>query len=154
MKDIAELLREHPFTIGLNDSWLELIAGCASNVKFDADDLIFREGDLAHYFYMLRAGSVSLEMSPASGEPIVVMTVREGDVLGTSWLVPPYRWQFDARAIELTRAIAFDAGCLRNKCDEEPALGYELMKRFVPMLLQRLQAARVQCADIYGKPAA
>jgi CRP-like cAMP-binding protein len=152
MKDIAELLREHRFTAGLRADWVEFIAGCARNAKFDAGEMIFRAGDDAAYFYMVRFGSVALEMGLPGHELLTVLTIGPGDVLGTSWLVPPYRWQFDARAVELTRAVAFDAGCLREKCDGEPALGFELMKRFVPMLVERLHTARIQCADIYGKP--
>ncbi len=152
MKGIDSLLYDHPFTQGLKESWIEFIAGCARNVKFDAGEVLFREGDHANYFYLLRHGAVALEIHRETRDPVIVQTIREGEVIGSSWLVPPYRWQFDARAIELVRAVAFDADCLREKCDNEPALGYEMMKRFVPLLVQRLQTARLQTVDIYGKP--
>ena len=71
-------------------------------------------------------------------------------VVGVSWLVPPYRWTYDAKALELTRAIAMDAGCLRAKCEQDHDLGYEVMKRFVPILVERLQATRLQILDVYG----
>ena len=69
-----------------------------------------------------------------------------------SWLIPPYRWTYDAQALELMRAIAMDADCLRGKCEADHDLGYDLMKRFVPVLVERLQATRLQMLDVYGTP--
>jgi hypothetical protein len=82
----------------------------------------------------------------------VLQTLSAHDIVGVSWLIPPYRWAYDARAIELTRAIALDGACLRQKCEADHDLGYELMKRFVPILVQRLQASRLQMLDVYGTP--
>ena len=83
---------------------------------------------------------------------MVVDTADAGDVVGWSWLVPPYTWMFDARAVEATGAVAFDGVCLRGKCDEDPHLGYELMKLVTQVMFRRLTAARVRLLDIYGKP--
>jgi hypothetical protein len=87
--------------------------------------------------------------TPGRGS-ITFQTVGVGEIVGVSWLVPPYRWTYDARALELTRAIAMDAGCLRGKCEQDHDLGYEVMKRFVPVLVERLQATRLQILDVYG----
>jgi CRP-like cAMP-binding protein len=73
-----------------------------------------------------------------------------GEVLGWSWLIPPYHWKFDARAIEQTRALALDGKCLRTKCEEDHDLGYELLKRFAQIMEERLQATRLQLLDVYG----
>ena len=81
---------------------------------------------------------------------MIIDTVEEGDVLGWSWLIPPYHWHFDARAIDLTRAIALDGKCLRTKCEEDHNLGYELLKRFSHIIEQRLQATRIRLLDVYG----
>jgi hypothetical protein len=81
---------------------------------------------------------------------LVFQTLGEHEIVGISWLIPPYRWTFDARALELTRAIEVDARCLRQKCDDDHDLGYEMMKRFVPILVERLHAARMQILDLYG----
>lgn len=152
IKGLDSILREHPFVAGLDDDSLAFIAGCARNVVFDAGARIFSEGGDADHFYLLREGSVALEMFvPGRGE-ITFLTLGAGDILGSSWLVPPYRWTFDARAVVRTRALAFDAACLRGKCEEDARLGYDMMKRFVPVLAQRLQAARLQLADLYGAP--
>jgi CRP-like cAMP-binding protein len=93
---------------------------------------------------------VALQVFVPQRGPITVETVAAGEVLGWSWLFPPYRWHFDAQALELVRAIAFDGQCLRNKCAEDHDLGYALMQRFAQIMLQRLQATRLQLLDVYG----
>jgi hypothetical protein len=87
--------------------------------------------------------------APSRG-PIILQTLGEGEVLGWSWLVAPYRWRFDGRAVELTRAIALDGECLRGKCEEDHDLGYELMKRVSLVMEKLVQATRLQLADVYG----
>jgi hypothetical protein len=81
----------------------------------------------------------------------VFATEGEGSLVGASWLVPPYRWRFDARATELTRAIGINGQCLRDKCEADHDLGYAMMKRFLPVFVQRLTDARLQLLDVYGK---
>lgn len=153
MDTIAVLLQSHPVMQGLDDSQLDLIAGCAHNVVFEADKKIFSHGESASEFYLLRHGSVALEMSVPGRGLLTFLTLAQGEMLGASWLVPPYRWSYDARAITQTRAIAFDAQCLRDKSEADSDLGYALMKRFIPILLERLQAARLQSVDAFGKEA-
>ncbi len=150
MKEIAELLHEHPFTKGLEEEVITLIAGCAKNVVFQAKDYVFREGEDAEYFFLIRHGTIALEMFAPGRGAYTCLTLKSGEVVGLTWLIPPYRWSYDARAVELTRAIAFDAECLRQKCESDHHVGYELMKRFVPPLKERLQAAWLQSADVYG----
>lgn len=150
MKDIAELLRKHPFTEGLEDEVIALIGGCAKNVVFQAKEYVFREGENAQYFYLIRHGTIALEMFVPGRGAFTFLTVKSGEIVGVTWLIPPYRWSYDARAVELTRAIAFDAQCLREKCELDHHVGYEMMKRFVPPLIERLQAARLQSMDTYG----
>ena len=150
MKTIEDLLGTHPFTQGLDDEILRLIAGCATNVVFESGSYLFREGGNADRFFLLRHGTVALELFVPGEGARTFLTVKSGEMLGVTWLVPPYRWAYDARAVELTRAIAFDATCLRDKCEADHHVGYELMKRFVPALVQRLHVAQLQTADIYG----
>jgi len=149
LETLEPIIRQHPFLQGLEPQYLKLIVGCASNMRFKADQLLFHEGEEANQFYMIREGKVALEI-PAAPRPIVIQTVREGDVLGWSWLVPPYRWRFDARALDPTRAIALDGKCLRTKSEEDHNLGYELMKRFSNVMVERLEATRLQLLDVYG----
>jgi len=110
MKTLEPLIADHPFFKNLDKSYLELIVGCASNVKFAAGDFIFREGDAANQFFIVRQGKVVIESCAPGREPISLQTFSDGDILGWSWLVPPYHWQFDAQAVELTRAITFRQG--------------------------------------------
>lgn len=147
---LEPMLAEHPFLRDLDPKYIPLLNGCASNVRFDAGQFIFREGQSANQFYIIRHGKVALESySPASGA-IRILTLGDGDVLGSSWLIPPYQWHFDARALMLTRAIAFDAECIRAKCESDHDLGYELMKRVTQIMTQRLQATRLQLMDVYA----
>jgi len=143
------ILAEHSFLKGLESQYIKLLVGCASNVRFNAGQYIFREGEEADQFYMIRQGKVALEIHAAERGPIIVQTIGEGDVLGWSWLIPPYRWRFDARAMELTRAIALDGKCLREKSEEDHSLGYELLKRFSSIIIERLEATRLQLLDVY-----
>lgn len=152
MNNLAPLLAEHPFFNGIAERDLELLAGCASNVVFQADATIFKEGEPADIFYLVRFGRVAVEIFAPGTGALTIQTLGEGDVLGWSWLFPPYRWQHDARALELTRALAFDGACLRRKCDEDPRLGYELMQRFSRIITERLTSARLQLLDLYGAP--
>jgi len=150
METLEPVLTEHPFLKGLEPRYLKLIVGCASNVRFKADQFLFHEGEEADRFYMIRQGKVAVEIRAAKRASIIIQTVGEGEVLGWSWLIPPYRWRFAARAVELTRAIALDGKCLRTKSEEDHNLGYELLKRFCDIIVERLDATRLQLLDVYG----
>jgi CRP-like cAMP-binding protein len=150
METLERILAEHPFFKDLSEPYLQLVTGCASNVRFDQDSFIFREGAEANQFYLLRQGRVALQVFAPDRGPITVETLEEGDILGWSWLIPPYNWHFDARALELTHAIALDGQCLRRKCEQDHNLGYELLKRFAHIMEQRLSSTRLQIVDMYG----
>lgn len=150
MQSIAELLEQHPFFQGLAAEDIAFIAGCGQNVVFQEDEYIFREGGPADHFYVLRHGRVALETFIPERGPLIIETIAEGDVLGWSWLFPPYRWSSDARAVEVTRAVALDGVCLRQKCENDARLGYALMQRFTRIMMDRLHATRLLLLDIYG----
>ena len=150
MHTLEPLLAEHPFLKGLKQEHLELLVGCASNVRFEAGAFVFRQGQEANHFYILRDGKVAVELFAPQRGAVAIDTYGEGDVLGWSWLIPPYHWRFDARATEPTRAISLDARCMRTKCENDHDLGYELMKRFARLIEQRLDATRWQLLDVYG----
>ncbi len=151
MKGLEDILREHPFLSGFSPEQSDLIVGCARNHRFNAGQYLFHEGDPADEFFLIRRGKVALEIVAPGKPPIVFATLGEGEIVGASWLVAPHRTMFDARAVELTRAIGIDAACLRGKCDEDHSLGYEMMKAFLPILVQRLNATRLQILDVYGR---
>jgi CRP-like cAMP-binding protein len=126
-----------------------LIAGCARNAVFSDRSFLFREGAPAETFYLIREGAVALEIT-APGGVLTVQTVGAGEVAGFSWLLRPHRWQFDGRAVGRVHAVELDGACLRAKCDADPRLGYDLMRRFASLATRRLQAARLQLLDVYG----
>ncbi len=150
MENLERIVSEHPFFAGLESHFTGLLAGCASNARFPAGAYIFKEGDEANEFYLLRSGRVALEIFSPQHKPIVVATVGEGDILGWSWLMPPYVWKFNAHAMQDTRAIALDGKCLRAKCEQNHDLGYEILKRFAQIVDQRLEATRLQLLDVYA----
>lgn len=154
MEGLERIIREHPFFKDLDVKFVALVVGCAKNVRFEAGEYLFREGGQTDQFYLLRHGRVALEMAAPSGGAVTFLTLGPGDVVGLTWFVAPYRWMYDARALELTRAISLDAVCLRGKLDQDHDLAYEVMQRFVPILLERMQGMLLQMLDVYGKPAA
>lgn len=150
MQTLEPYLAAHPFLKGIEPRHLKILVGCASNVRFDAGQFVLREGEEANNFYIIRHGKVSLETFTPDRGSITIQTIGEGEVLGWSWLIPPYHWHYDARALELTRAIALDGKCLRMKCEQDHDLGYEILKRFAHVITQRLEATRLQLVDVYG----
>lgn len=149
MESLDRILQEHPFIKNLSDEHIQLIVGCAKNVVFKEGQYLFKEGEEANEFFIIRSGKVALEIYTPEYGCITIQTLVEGDVLGWSWLVPPYEWRFDSRAVELTRAISLDGKCLREKCEQDPKLGYEMMKRLANVFEERLDAMRLQLLDIY-----
>ncbi len=152
IEGIDRIVLEHPFFAGLPAAFCDLICGCAKNVRFDAGEYLFHEGQPADQFYLLRHGRVALEVTAPGRGAVTFQTIPAGELVGVSWLIPPYRWTYDAKALELVRAVAMDARCLRDKCEADHDLGYDVMKRFLPVIASRLQATRLQVLDVYGHP--
>lgn len=150
MQTLDELIAASPVFAGLPAAHLELIAGCGVNEHFTVGSYLFHEGHAADRFYLIREGSIALEVDVPGRGTHVLETLGEGEVVGWSWLFEPYRWQFDGRALNATRVITFDGACLRGKCDSDHELGYELMRRFAASIVERLQATRLQLLDVYG----
>jgi CRP-like cAMP-binding protein len=151
MQTLEPILAEHPFFRGLPAEDLQFLMSCAANVRFEVNQMIAREGEEANSFYLIREGKVALEVFVPERGTVIIQTLGAGEVLGWSWLVPPYLWRFDARAVERTRAIALDGKCLRKKFEENPRLGYELLKRVAGVFAERLLTTRLQLLDVYGK---
>jgi CRP/FNR family transcriptional regulator, cyclic AMP receptor protein len=150
MRTIETLLHDVPIFQGMSDEALELLSGCASNVRFADGEMLFREGDEAHVFYVIRHGRVALDMYVPARGPVTIETVDPGEVIGWSWLFAPYRWHFDAKALGLVRATVFGGACLREKCEQDTAFGYDLMSRFAQVMIERLQWTRLRLLDMYG----
>jgi CRP/FNR family cyclic AMP-dependent transcriptional regulator len=148
----AELLASHPFVVGMEEAQLRQMAECATGVAdFATDHLVFRSGGVARVLYLLRSGDVALEVpAPGTGTRIVG-TLHGGDALGWSWLFPPYRWAFDARALVPTQAIVIDGEKLRQCATTDHELGYHVVWRVAREMADRLQATRLQLLDVYGE---
>jgi CRP/FNR family cyclic AMP-dependent transcriptional regulator len=150
IKTIEDLVSEHPMFRELDPSHRALIAGCGRNRSFEDGEFLMREGDSADEFFAVRHGTVTLYLpDPRHGE-LAIESLGPGQIVGLSWLFPPYRVQFDARAVGPVNTICFDGACLRGKCDADPAFGYALMKRLAATMTHRLQATRMQLLDVYG----
>jgi CRP/FNR family cyclic AMP-dependent transcriptional regulator len=150
METIDAILTEVPLFHGMDPEDLELLAGCAKNARFTEGEVLFREGDQADTFYVIRHGTVSLEMFVPGRGSVTIESLERGEVVGYEWVFPPYRRHFDARAVSLVRSTVFDGTCLRGKCEDDPALGYMLMSRFAQVLIERLQWTRLRLLDVYG----
>jgi CRP/FNR family cyclic AMP-dependent transcriptional regulator len=148
---IQPLVGQHPFLAGMSEHQLRVLSDCAMQSHFEANELIFREGDPADRFYLLNRGSVALESQTGHGLAFI-QTIGAGDVLGWSWLFPPYFWHFEARALEPTDAIFIYGSMLREECESDHDLGYELTKRMAEVMVRRLQATRRQLLELPGMP--
>lgn len=150
LRDLGETLAGQPFFEGFEPEQVAFLVGCSSNLVFQPGEFLFKEGETADAFYLLREGKVAVEtVSPGAG-PLTLVTVGRGDVLGWSWIVSPFVHRSDARAIERTRVLSIDAVCLREKLESDHELGFRLLTRFVATMAQRLESARMQLLDLYS----
>jgi CRP-like cAMP-binding protein len=146
-KPEAALIAEHALFKGLSPQYLALLAETAMLKEFSAGELIFREGDPANRFYLILHGEVALEDPVKDWTSVLLQTIGDNDVLGWSWLFPPFYWHFDARATKRTKALFFYGTWLRESCERDHDFGYEMMKRMAAVIITRLQAARKRLAQ-------
>mgnify|MGYP005671828373 CR=1 FL=1 len=149
MTSIEDRLARQPLLASLDEEQLEVVAGCARDVAFAEGEDIIRAEQNADRFFVIDEGRVAISVDTPRG-PLTISTIGAGDVLGVSWMLPPYRWTFDGVAAVPTTAIQFDATCLRGKCDADPRLGYALYTALAGIVRDRLVAARLQLMDLYG----
>ncbi|HTX62205.1 MAG TPA: cyclic nucleotide-binding domain-containing protein [Acidimicrobiales bacterium] len=149
-ESMPQLLLAQPLFADLPADAVDSVVGCAKNEVFDAGQLLLAEGAEATTLYLLRRGSVAIEVHSPGRGGLVVQTLGPGKVVGWSWLVPPFRWSFDARAVTPVGAVAIDGTCLREKADAQPGFGYALLQRISAMLLEQLHATQIQLLDLYG----
>jgi CRP/FNR family transcriptional regulator, cyclic AMP receptor protein len=149
MVSLLPPLEEHPFLRGLSPEQVKAIACDAREVSFPAGVLLLREGEEAHTLYLLRSGLVALELNIPGQGPTRLEMLKAGDILGLSWLFPPYRWHLDARAVEPVEAFALGASCLRGPSPEHSVLEPALAMRLLRQLYERLERVRMQRLDLY-----
>ena len=148
--DLGPIIDAHPFFQGIDGELRALLVGCAANERFEPGEMLAREGRPADKFYLVRSGHVAVEAALPGRQPIILETVGENEVLGWSWVVEPYLATFDARAVTAVRAVSFDGTCLRAKMAKDHLLGYEVLRRFLPVITHRLATTRMQLLDLYG----
>jgi CRP-like cAMP-binding protein len=147
VKTIFDIIAEQAFFRGLSQEHLRTLADSAMQTWFEAGELIFHDGDLANRFYLIVEGKVALESSVKNGDAVALQTLASGDLLGWSWLFSPYVWRLHARALEPTEALFFYGTRLREQCEANHDLGYELYRRISEVMMQRLQIARGRFLD-------
>jgi CRP/FNR family cyclic AMP-dependent transcriptional regulator len=149
-EDVRTLLAEHCFMQGLAERYVDQVVRSAVRRDYPEGALLFHEGGTADEFHLLVEGRVAIEMYAPGRGALVVDTVEPCETVGWSWLVPPYRWFFSARALSSITTVSVDATVLRAVADQDPGFGYALMTRVSGVMLERMQAARVRLADLYG----
>lgn len=140
----------HPFFAGLDPRFVAQMAACVTQACYRTGEFIFHEDESADRFFLLCEGHVALQIAAPGRGAASFLTLGPGDVFGVNWMAAPYRWFYDAKAIEPARALVLDANCLRQKCEADHDLGYELMKRVLPVLIDRLHSCRLQLLDLYA----
>jgi CRP/FNR family cyclic AMP-dependent transcriptional regulator len=140
----ASVLAGQRFLHGMRADQLDALAATASEVVFPAGHRIFADGGYVGSFWLIESGHVTLDAQMPGESPAVIGTVGIGEILGWSWLVPPYQWAFGAVCVTRVRAIEFSAPAVRDRCAADPVLGYELTRRLFPVLAGRLQDTRAR----------
>jgi len=149
---IAEILSEKNFFFGLKPEYINFLAGCASKRQIRKDEVLFPHGQTADRFFMVLSGRITLEVAAIEGPPLELQSVGADEMLGWSWLIPPYKWTFQARTVEPTEVLEFDGKAVFERCEKEPELGYELLKRFSALMSERLAFARRKMMEEWSPP--
>ena len=147
MPSLMQLAAEHPFLQGLTPDHLKFVVDCAVEENFPAGHNLLTEGDAANQFYLICTGKVALGTFVPGRGLTTIQTLENGELIGWSWLVPPYQWRFSALTISAVHTITLDANKLREQCDHNPDFGYEFTKRVLLVMGQRLTATRMRLED-------
>jgi CRP-like cAMP-binding protein len=145
-------LAGHQFTRGMPEDYIAALAGAARRIKVPARHRLFEEGGTADRFWLIQAGRVALEMHVPGRGQVVIEALGMGDVIGWSWLYPPYQWRLGAVAMQPTQGFEIDGAKVREMCAADPAFGYELTSRFLVVVVHRLQATRSRLLDLDARP--
>lgn len=148
-QQLSEYLAGHNLLEGLDEEYIDMIAGLATEKRYGTQETVFSRDAAAEEFYIVKEGKVLVEIPSLFGAPVIIQPVAEGQVLGWSWLVPPYRWHFEAVAEVPSTLIVVDGVALREKCEQDNRLGFQLLKRFSRLMMDRLENARRQVIDSY-----
>ncbi len=145
-------LTVHPFVRGMAEEHIARLSEVTRYISVPARCRLFEEGGTADRFWLIEAGQVALDLHVPGHGPIIIETVGRGDVIGWSWLFPPYQWQLGAATMQPTQAFELDGRAVRGLLAADPVLGRELTSRFIAVVVHRLQATRIRLLDVYGRP--
>jgi len=151
-QSIEEFLSAHAFFSKMDASFLKFLADSVTELQVKQGGVLFKHGNRADKFYLLRNGQVSIQVPAVMGPTLEIQTLGENQILGWSWLIPPYRWSFQARALEDSDLLEFDGSAILARCEEDPKFGYDLFKRFAALMSERLDAARQKMMDEWNPP--
>lgn len=151
-QSIEEYLSTHAFFSGMDASFLKFLSNSVTELQVEQGGVLFQHGNRADKFYLLRNGQVSIQVPAVMGPTLEIQTLGENQMLGWSWLIPPYRWSFQARALEDSDILEFDGSAILARCEQDPKFGYDLFKRFAALMSERLDAARQKMMDEWNPP--
>lgn len=151
-QSIKDFLSSHAFFSELEEEFVEFLADSVTELNIKKGEVLFRQGELADKFYLLREGQVSVQVPALVGPTLEIQHLGDNQLLGWSWLIPPYRWNFLARAVEDSDLLEFDGKAILTRCEEDPKFGYQLMKHFTALMSERLDAARQKMMDQWNPP--
>ena len=152
MSEKQDYLASHAFFKGMNQDFVKLLSEFVTEKHFAEGEVLFQPGKPADRFYLVRSGRVSVQVPALVGPPLELQVLDENQLLGWSWLIPPYRWNFLARAVEETEVYEFDGSAILARCEADPEFGYELFKRFTALMSERLDASRQKMMDQWSAP--
>lgn len=153
MTTLSEMIAGHPFARELEHRYLHLLNECATCERYGMEQTIFEEGGAADHFYLIHSGLVALQIFVPGRGMVTIQTLAPGEVLGWSWMMPPYRWHFSAIAVEPVELVAIYAPELKERMEENHDFGYAILKRMGPVMLERLQSTRLRLLELYENPA-
>jgi len=145
---LEDRLSNHSFGSGLPPAAIRMLAGIAQPCDFKAGEYLWKQGDHAQVLYLIDSGQIALEILVPHQGPLQIETLSAGEVLGWSSLIEPYRWHFDARALEDVSALVLEGKRLRQQCDDHPTVGYRILKQLTPFLEMRLQKTRLRILEL------
>jgi CRP-like cAMP-binding protein len=149
---IEQYLSTHTFFSGLSPEFISFLARCAIEQQIEPGHVLFRQGERARHFYLIRTGCIAVEIPAITGPTLQVQSLGPDQILGWSWLIPPYKWNFQARAEEYAAVLAFEGDAVRDRCEAESNFGYALLKRFAALMAERLEVARQRMMDQWNPP--
>ena len=146
-QSITEYLSAHEFFSEFSDDVLKFLCECSSTREIKKGQILFLQGEHADKFYVVRSGRISIQMPAIMGPTLEIQTVSENQVLGWSWLIPPYKWNFQTKAEDDSELLQFDGAAILARCEQDPKLGFELVKKFAALMSVGLNAARLKMMD-------